>query len=193
MKKAAEMIGSILLLIAFWTFRLVWRIIKIAVFLAILWGAIESLSNTSVPVIGDIVSLTKTANLSFFGVAFLSWIAENWMAFAILLIFLNSLFSRRALEELHETSSYTRIFIGTVMSYFGVETETHDMKKMRKTGGVWAVMKEALAEGVAARTFGIELPDSLLSAKAVRYGNEVHLSDDVKKAVGGDTDKQGKG
>ena len=191
MKEAIEVIGSILLLIVSWAFRLAWGIIKIVIFLAILWGAVKSLSNTSLPVIGDIVTWVKTTNPDFFGAAFLSWVAVNWMAFAILLIFLNSVFSRWVLEEISKTGGYTRIFIGTVMNYFGVETETPSLKKMREAG-MWAVMKEGLSEGIITRILGIELPDDRLSAKAVRFGAEVHLSDDVKEAVGGETDKQDK-
>jgi hypothetical protein len=191
MKEAAEVTGSILFLIASWAFRVVWGIIKIALFFAIFWGAVKSLSNTSIPVIGDIINWAKTANPSFFGSIFLSWVAENWMSFAILLIFLNSVFSRWVLEELSKTGGYTRIFIATLMNYLGVETETPSMKKMRKAG-MWAVMKEGLTETVLIKILGVELPDDRLSAKAVRFGEEVHLSDDVKEAMGSETDKREK-
>lgn len=110
---------------------------------------------------------------------------------AVLLIFLNSVFSRRVLEELSETGGYTRIFIGTVMNYFGVETETPSLKKMR-VAGMWTVMKEGLSEGIITRILGIELPDDRLSAKAVRYGEEVHLADDMKEAMGSDAVKNEK-
>jgi len=188
MKEAAEATGLILFLIVSWAFRIAWGIIKIIVFLAILWGAVKSLSNTSLPVIGDIVGWVKTTNPSIFGATFLSWVAENWMAFAVLLIFLNSVFNRWVLKELSETDGYTRIFIGTVLNYFGVLTEIRSSKKMREVG-MWAVMKEGLTAGIITKILGIELPDERLNAKAVRYGEEVHLSDDVKKAVGINTDK----
>jgi len=47
MKEAAELAGSLLLLIVYWAFRVTWGIIKIVVFLAILWGLVKSLSNIS--------------------------------------------------------------------------------------------------------------------------------------------------
>jgi hypothetical protein len=191
MKEAAVVTGSIAFLITSWAFRVAWAVFKIAVFLAILWGAVKSFSSTSLPIVGGIVTWAKTVTPSFFGAAFLSWVAENWIGFAVLLIFLNSVFSRWTLEELSETGGYTRIFIGTVMNYLRVETETPSVRKMREAGR-WAVMKEGLTEGIVTRFLGIELPDDRLSAKAVRHGEEVHLSDDVKEAVGGDSDKQGK-
>ena len=80
MKEAATVTISMLYLIASWAFRIAWGITKIVVFLAILWGAVKSLSSTSLPVVGGIVSWTKTATPSFFGAAFLSWVAENWVA-----------------------------------------------------------------------------------------------------------------
>jgi len=184
MKEAAEVTGSILFLLASWALRVVWGIIKIAVFLAILWGAVKNLSDTTLPVVGGVVSWAKTATPSFFGASFLSWVAENWMAFAVLIIFLNSVFSRWALKELSKTGGYTRIFIGTVMNYLGVETETPSLKKIRDSG-VWAVMKEGLTEGIVTRILGIELPDDRLSAKAVRHGEEVQIADDLKEAKGG--------
>lgn len=191
MKEAAEVTGSILFVIASWAFRVAWGIVKIAVFLAILWGAIKNLSSTSLPVVGNIVSWAKTVTPGFFGAVFLSWVSENWMAIAVLLIFLNSVFSRQVLEELSKTGGYTRIFIGTVMNYLRVETETPSLKKMREAG-LWAVMKEGFTEGIVTRVLGIELPDDRLSAKAVRHGEEVHLADDMKEAIDRKAEKDGK-
>ena len=106
MKAAAEITGSILSLITSWALHVAWDILKIAVFFAILWGAVRGVSNTSLPLIGDLVSWAKTTTPTFFGATFLSWIAENWLAIAILLVFLNSVFSRWILEELSTTGGY---------------------------------------------------------------------------------------
>lgn len=188
MREAAEVSGSILFLIASWALRVAWGILKIAVFVAILWGAVKGVSNTSLPLIGDLVSWAKSTTPTFFGATFLLWIAENWLTFAILLVFLNSVSSRWILEELSTTGGYTRIFIGTVMNYFRVETETHSLKKIREAG-MWAAVKDGMTERIVTRILGIELPDERLSAKAVRHGQEVHLADDVKETIGSDTKK----
>lgn len=190
MKEAGNGIGLILSLIswvAIRVFEVTWGLIKVAVFLAIVFGALKSLSGTSFPVIGDVVGWAKAANPSFFGAAFLLWVAENWMALALLLVFLNSVSSRRVLGELSKTGGYTRIFIGTVMNYFSVETETPSLKKMRDKGAL-SVIKQGVTEGVVTRVFGIELADDSLSAKAMRCGEAVCLSDDIKEAVGSGAD-----
>ena len=66
-----------------------------------------------------------------------------------------------------------------MMNYFRVETETASMKKMREEG-VLSVMKDGLFERIFARILGTKIPDERLGAKAVRYGEEVDLSDDLK-------------
>lgn len=191
MKEAAAVTGSILFLITSWAVRVAWGIVKIAIFLAILWGAIKSLSSTDIPVVGDIVTWVKTAAPVFFGANFLSWVSDNWIHLAVLLIFLNSVTSRWILKELSETGGYTRIFIGTVMNYLRIETETPSLKKMREAGW-WTLMKERLTEGIVTQILGGELPDERLSAKAVRHGEEVHLVDDVKVATNSDAEKSEK-
>lgn len=81
--------------------------------------------------------------------------------------------------------------MATLMNYIGIETETPSMKKMHEEG-VLAVMKEGLTEAILKRIFGVEMPDDRLSAKAVRYGEEVHLSDDINEAVGSTANKHEK-
>lgn len=68
------------------------------------------------------------------------------------------------------------------MNYFRVETETASMKKMREEG-MLSVMKDGLLEGIFSRILGTKIPDERLSAKAVRYGEEVSLSDDLKEVT----------
>ena len=151
MKEAAEVTASILFLIATWAFRVAWGIIKIAIFFAILWGAVKNLSTTSLPVVGSVVSWAQTTTPSFFGATFLSWVSDNWMALAVLLIFLNSVTSRRDLDDLSKTGGYTRIFIGTVMNYFGIQTEVPFGQRMREVG-MWASMKERFSENFFQRS-----------------------------------------
>lgn len=173
---------SLLYLIVYRAIRVAWWILKLIIFFAILWGAARSLTTTSLPAVGDIVNWTHNVSPVFVGSRYFSWIAENWWVFAVCYVFLNSLFLRPKLNKLSETEDYLRIFIGTIMNYFRVETETASMKKMREEG-MLSVMKQGLSEGIFARILGTKLPDERLSAKAVRYGEEVSLSDDVKDAT----------
>jgi hypothetical protein len=169
--------------------RVAWKIVKVLVFVATLWGAIKSLTDTSVPVIGGIVRWAKTFDPSFFGGSFLSWVAANWMSFAVLVIFLNSVFSRAIFDKLEKTSTYMRIFMATMMNYFRVETETPATKTMKESGA-WAVVKEGFSERLLAFILGVQPPDDSLQAKAVRRGREVELSDDLTEALGQQPAKQ---
>jgi hypothetical protein len=173
---------SLLFLIIYRAIRVAWWILKLIIFLAILWGAARSLTTTSLPFVGDIVNWAHNASPVFVGSPYFSWVTENWWVFAVCYIFLNSLFLRPTLNKLSETGDYLRIFIGTIMNYFHVETETASMKQMREEG-MLSVMKQGLFEGIFARILGTTIPDERLSAKAVRYGEEVSLSDDLKEAT----------
>ena len=182
MKEAAVLTGGLLFLIASLFFRVAWSIFKIAAFLAIMWGAIKGLSDTSLPVIGAIVSWAKIVSPSFFGASFLFWVSENWIGLAVLLIFLNSISANQTLDKLSETGGYTRIFIGTLLSYLGIQTEVPSQQKIREKG-MWATIKERFYEGIAHGIFGMEQTDERLNAKAVRDGEEVHLENDIKKVM----------
>lgn len=173
---------SVLFLLIYRAIRVAWWVLKLITFLAILWGATRSLTSTSLPFVGDIVNWVHNVAPVFPGSRYFSWVAENWMVFAVCYIFLNSVFLRPYLNKLSETGDYLRIFIGTIMNYFRVETETASMKKMREEG-MLSVMKDGLLEGIFSRILGTKIPDERLSAKAVRYGEEVSLSDDLKEVT----------
>ena len=166
-----------------------WRVLKVTVFLAVLWGAAASLTAIDLPIVGDVIAWAKSANPKFYGSTFLSWVADNWLPFAVIILLLNSMFSRWTLRELSETGGYSRIFIATIMNYFEVETETPGMKKIRESKwndptGFWKSIKEGINELLMTRIIGFAQPyDEKLDAKAVRHGDEAHFADDVKKAV----------
>lgn len=178
------MIIQMLLVFLLWLVMLGWRVLKAAVFLAVLWGAIASLTTNDIPVLGDVINLAKSTKLDFFGGVVLSWIAENWMTFAIIMILLTTLQNRWTLKELSETGGYTRTFIATIMNYFEVQTETPSMKKMQEQG-FWSIIRDGIQELWWSKIIGFMQPhDDRLEAKAVRQGDEVRFSDDIKKAVG---------
>jgi hypothetical protein len=152
-------------------------------FLAIAWGAVRSLTATSLPIVGDFVAWAQTAPPGFIWAQFLSWIAENWRVFAASYIFFIVVFIiRPAIDELSQTGSYQRIFMGTMMNYFRVQTETESLKKFREEGSL-AVMKQGLFERIFYSMLGQKPPDEALEAKAVRAGEEVSLSEDLREAA----------
>ncbi len=182
MNDIATALGSLLLLISLFVGRVIWAVLKLSILLCILWGALKSMSDTSLPLISDVIRLSKTSTLEFYGAEFFIWISNNWINFAILVIVINTIVINNSIQQLTKTSSYTRIFIATFMNYFNVVNQNPSMEKIQESG-MLSILKEGLSDKLLSFIFGVEPRDDALDSKAVRGGVKVNFSDDVKEIL----------
>ena len=181
MKEGLELvIGAAVYL--FW--RLVasaWWILKVVVFISVVWGFVKALSDTAMPILGTAISAVKSADPKFVGADLVLWISDNWMSVAVAIIFINSVLGLKVQRELEKTSRYTRIFIGTIVSYFNIQPEISFSVRVREIG-FWAAWKERSSSELVLTILGFP-GDDTMTAKAKRNGREAHLVDDVKGSM----------
>ena len=146
-----------------------WRLVRLALIVGILIGAWRNLSGFDSA--GSLVN----------------WFSQNWMALAIVWIFLNSIAIRSATSVLETTSEYTRLFIASMLEYlqFTPRVPAQDEIEAR---GLWSAWRANFSVSLLTLLlFGPMEDDQCLRAKPVREGSQAALAGDIEAALGRQT------
>lgn len=169
-------IGAVVLLAARVIARSAWIVVKVAIFLAICWGALKSVGDSPPPGLSALVSFARSASPDFYGAAYLIWVADNWMPVAIFVVFLLTVLRERDVKKLTETSNHARIFIGMMSKYLNVTGDTPDLVRLRKEGARRSFV-HGLKRSVVDFFLGTDI-DYLYDAHPIRDGRKVTFKDD---------------
>ena len=107
-------------------------------------------------------------------------VIDNWMAFAVLLMFFWVISIKRTVSDLSSNITQTKIGVVATMNYLSIDVQTEGMKQLQDEG-LLKMLKTSLGMQVWGTILGMkkELTDDTLTAKAVRHGNVVSLLSDL--------------
>lgn len=108
-------------------------------------------------------------------------VVSNWMAVAVLMVFLWVIGIKRRAEQVERDVTHTKIGLVALLNYLEIEVETEGMKQIKEVGG-WSTTKTGWTNRVLGFVLGgsvRDAADDTLTSKAVRHGGEVNLRMDM--------------
>ena len=180
MKDFLQTLGALLGWLALRALSILWALLKLAVFVGILIGAIRNLiENNTVRLDGVDFSVSGIFDLFLFPVAVA---AENWQIAGFVVVFWLICATNAAIKRMSSDVSQTKIGLITLLNYFETETETEGLKGLRDKG-LWKWWMESLSMAFWGRVVGVDMDDAL-TARPVRRGESVSFKEDLERAEG---------
>jgi hypothetical protein len=181
---ANGLLGLALLRFTFFMLRVVWRIVKLLVFVGVLYGIWLALK--PLPIAISVVPHSLHASWGFV-TAPIRYVADNWFPIASGVIFFVVIQTRRSVNQASkEVDGRTlKILLGTVtlMSYLNIELETDLMAEQRAMGW-WKTMKKSWTEQLLIMLLGFDPVSDELTARAVRSSTRASLAQDIEAQLG---------
>ena len=185
MKDVMEMLGLTVGLVVWRLGEVVWGLLKIILGLCVVIGAGMEIFKG--------FTIVRYEGMVWYGAVWQgildlgSNVVDNWMAFAVLMLFFWVIGLKSRSEELESHVTQMKICLVALLNYLEVEVETSAMKEVEEKG-LWKMIETRWTEGVFIALFmgksAKGLLDDTLTAKAVRDGSEVNLREDMANYAG---------
>ena len=185
MKDVMEFLGLIVGFVVLRLGEVVWGLLKIILGLCVVIGAGMEIFKG--------LTIVRYEGMVWYGAVWQgildlgSNVVDNWMAFAVLMLFIWVIGLKSRSEELKSHVTQMKICLVSLLNYLEVEVETSAMKEVEEKG-LWKMIETRWTEGVFIALFmgksAKGLLDDTLTAKAVRDGSEVNLREDMENYAG---------
>ena len=177
MNRTTAMIELIILFVwgvVGWSIDLVWFLVKVFVSVGIGWGILRSFTQFPLETISYWQEHLQSTSSDHPGMAFLAWVADNWLPLAVLIVLVLAIRSYRVLRAVGPTSHHAAFAASALANYLDVNPTTPRLLKLEGdeevtlTRSFWTILKEGLAGGIFNIMTGVPfLPNEVIPGRNV--------------------------
>ena len=138
------------------------------------WGILRSFTQFPMETISYWQEHLQSTSSDHPGMAFLAWVADNWLPLAVLIVLVLAIRSYRVLRAVGPTSHHAAFAASALANYLDVNPTTPRLLKLEGdeevtlTRSFWTILKEGLAGGIFNIMTGIPfLPNEVIPGRNV--------------------------
>jgi hypothetical protein len=178
MKGVIELLGITIGFIGMRLVAISWWLFKVFIGACVILGAFGQLGKEFTLSDYELMAWHETIweSILSFGIM----VMGNWSEFAIIMLFLWMIYSKKEVEEISSHVYHLKLGVVTILNYLEIGPETIGMKEMHERGWI-QIWKDSWNKHIAAIFLGSNIiPDDSLTAKPVRHGVNVGILGDLK-------------
>ena len=167
-----------------WSIELVWFLLKVFVAVGIGWGILRSLTPFPMETISYWQDQLQSPSPNLPGVAYISWVADNWLSLAVLTVLVLTIRSHRILRVVGITNPHAAFAVSALANYLDVDPTTPRLLKIQGEEVVtltrlsWTAFKDGLVGRIFWNLTGVPfLPEDAIPG---RKGDVVSFKEDFR-------------
>ena len=167
-----------------WSIELAWFLVKAFVAVGIGWGILRNFTPFPMETISYWQEQLQSPGPNLPGVAYLAWVADNWLSLAVLTVLVLTIRSHRILRVVGITSPHTAFAASALANYLDVDPTTKSRLKIEGedeatlTRLYWTIFKESLVGRIFWNLTGVPfLPEDAIPG---RKGGVANFREDFR-------------